>query len=85
MLTIRDALNDLARPTPLQDMIRDVAARAAAKSNVAVDAAAMSTLETALDSIFLRLMSSAYERAKSKGRDTISREDIEFVRKTLRK
>ena len=69
----------------MSELVRDVAHRAAAKSNVAVDASAMSTLETALDGIFVRLMSEAYARAKSQGRDKISKADIEFVRKKIKK
>ena len=72
-------------PTPLQEMIRDVAANAAEKQGVSVDASAMSSLEIALDSVFQRLVSNAYARAQTQGRETITTADIEFVRKQLRK
>ena len=71
-------------PQELSNLVHKVALQSTAKLNLAIDSSALSALETALDSVFVRLMSDAYSHAKEDNRDTIEVSDLEYVRRQLK-
>ena len=72
-------------PAELLDMIRDVAASAAAKSEVPFEADAVVALEEALEPMLEAVCSAAFARAAEKGRDEIELEDLKAVSATFMK
>ena len=70
-------------PSELLDLIRSVAAAAAAKSSVPFEASAVAALEECLEPMLEALCAAALKHAKETGREEITEVDLKAVSKTF--
>ena len=66
-------------PSELSEMIRNIASKAAQKSNIPFQVDALGTLEDALEGILEKVFVAAYDKAKSRGSSEIDAKDIQEV------
>eukprot|EP00945_MAST-04E_sp_MAST-4E-sp1_P007122 g7122.t1 len=70
-------------PTELSEMVRNIACKAAQKSNIPFQTDALGTLEDALEGILEKVFVAAYSKAKERGSQEIEASDIQEIHKMI--